>query len=254
MKSENSNPFVLPGFGQAGDLSQNPLLASMEMMRQAWQGLAASGVLAQPPVSSSLTTDDLDRRISDLRAVENWLRINMSMLTSSIQALEVQRATIATLKSFANIPGAPADSGDNPSPLEVALGIKPSGQAKIKTPSEAGEASSGTAEGPDAKGPGLPGDPAALSEAAQGWWTMLQKQFDTLAAATVAGMQVPLTGSPGEGKQAGAAPKRSTRTAQKAAGEKTVAKRAAGKKVATTTKAARTARKSAGGRLAGRKS
>src|SRR5690554_7551543 len=76
MNSQNSNPFVLPGFGQAGDYSQNPLLASMEMMRQAWQGLATSGVLAQPPVSPALTTEDLDRRISDLRAVENWLRLN----------------------------------------------------------------------------------------------------------------------------------------------------------------------------------
>src|SRR5690606_29848653 len=109
MNSQNNNPFILPGFGQAGDFNQNTLLASMEMMRQAWQGLASSGVLAQPPVSAGLTTEDLDRRISDLRAVENWLRINMSMLTSSIQALEVQRATIATLKSFANVPGAPAD-------------------------------------------------------------------------------------------------------------------------------------------------
>src|SRR5690606_12313017 len=121
MNSQNSNPFALPGLGQAGDLSHNPLLASMEMMRQAWQGLATSGVLTQPPVAAALTTDELDRRINDLRAVENWLRINMSLLTSSIQALEVQRATIATLKSFASVPGAPADSGDNPSPLEVAL-------------------------------------------------------------------------------------------------------------------------------------
>jgi len=192
MNSQNSNPFALPGFGQAGDLSHNPLLASMEMMRQAWQGLATSGVLTQPPISAALTTEDLDRRISDLRAVENWLRINMSMLASSIQALEVQRATIATLKSFANVPGAPADSGDNPSPLEVALGIKPSGQAKIKTPAQAHEEADtpqASSSDPDSQRAPLQSDPAALSGAAQGWWDMLQKQFDTLAAATVAGMQ-----------------------------------------------------------------
>lgn len=259
MKSENSNPFVLPGFGQAGDLSQNPLLASMEMMRQAWQGLATSGILAQPPVSSTLATEDLDRRISDLRAVENWLRINMSMLTSSIQALEVQRATIATLRSFANIPGVPADSGDNPSPLEVALGIKPSGQARIKTPPEvnpeANEGSAGAGDGAGSKGSGPGGDPAALSDAAQGWWNMLQKQFDTLAAATVAGMQATPMGTPDDGKKAGAATrKRPAKSGGKsAASDAAAAKRAAGKKVASTTKAARTARKSAASRLAGRK-
>lgn len=196
MSSQNSNPFVLPGFGQVGDLSQNPLLSSLEMMSQAWQGLAGSGVLAQPPVSAGFTTDELDRRINDLRAVENWLRVNMSMLSSSIQALEVQRATIATLKSFANVPGAPADAADNPSPLEVALGIKPSGQAKIKTPEQvrenvaAPEAPEGAASSAGAS-PATPShtDPAVLADAAQGWWDMLQKQFDTLASAAMVGMQ-----------------------------------------------------------------
>lgn len=194
MNNQNSNPFYLPGFGQTGDLSNNPLLASMEMMGKAWQSLAGSGVLSQPSVSATLTTEDLDRRINDLRAVENWLRINMSMLTSSIQALEVQRATIATLKSFVNVPGA-ADSASNPSPLEVALGLKPSGQAKIKTPEQARDnpeqpqapSAAEAADSPQAAPLSI--DPAAMSDAAQGWWNMLQKQFDTLAAATVAGMQ-----------------------------------------------------------------
>jgi len=248
MSNQNNNPFSLPGFGQAGDLSQNPLLASMDMMRQAWQSLAGSGVLTQPPVTAGLTTEDLDRRISDLRAVENWLRINMSMLTSSIQALEVQRATIATLKSFANVPGAPSDAADNPSPLEVALGIKPSGQARIKTPEQVpGRDSAASAEPPASAGGGdsamsAPPDPAMLAGAAQGWWDMLQKQFDTLAAATVAGMQA---GQPDAEKTKGPAPRKApgrstasktsakTRTPVKA---KTAAKRATAKK--TVAKAA----------------
>lgn len=41
MSDSHTNPFVLPGMGQNSDLSGNPLLASMEMMRQAWAGLAA---------------------------------------------------------------------------------------------------------------------------------------------------------------------------------------------------------------------
>ena len=208
----NTNPFVLPGLGQDSNLSGNPLLASMEMMRQAWQNLASSGALTQPPVSAGLTTEDLDRRISDLRAVENWLRINMSMLTSSIQALEVQRATIATLKSFAGVPGVSPESADNPSPLEVVLGIKPSGQAKIRTPASKREESapepSAQASDPaeESAGAAAQPNPAAMSEAAQGWWNMLQNQFDTLAAATVAGMQsVQPAASAGENVASGAA-------------------------------------------------
>jgi len=176
MTTQNSNPFVLPGLGQSGDMAQHPLMASMEMMRQAWQTLAGSGALTQPVVASPLGTEELDRRIADLRAVENWLRVNMSMLSSSIQALEVQRATIATLRNFVNTPGVDAP-GDNPSPLEVALGIKPSGQARIR-PAAEGQA----AEGGQGAAPPLP-------DAAQNWWGMLQKQFDTLAAATAATMQ-----------------------------------------------------------------
>lgn len=250
MSSQNNNPFSLPGFGQTGDLSQNPLLASMEMMRQAWQGLATSGVLAQPPVATGMTTEDLDRRISDLRAVENWLRVNMSMLSSSIQALEVQRATIATLKSFANVPGVSGDSGDNPSPLEVALGIKPSGQAKIHTPAQAhGDApdSAGQAQAAPGADQAFPfqSDPAALSGAAQGWWEMLQKQFDTLAAATVAGMQAGQSeAAPKARKAAGKSAKPAAKRASSAS--KPAARQAAGAKSAgVKARAAKSARKRA---------
>jgi len=38
MSDQYNNPFVLPGMGQSSDLSGNPLLASMEMMRQACPG------------------------------------------------------------------------------------------------------------------------------------------------------------------------------------------------------------------------
>lgn len=185
MNSQNPNPFVLPGIGQGGELGQNTLMASMEMMRQAWQNLASTGALTQPAVAAPLSVDDLDRRIADLRAVENWLRLNMSMLSSSIQALEVQRATVATIKSFLETP-AEHDPAHNPSPLEVALGLKPSGQARIKgaKDKDAKEPPSASDAGAN---PALAGAP--LSEAAQGWWNMLQKQFDTLAAATTASLQ-----------------------------------------------------------------
>ena len=46
MASSNDNPFVMPGMGQSNpDIAGNPLLASMEMMRQAWSGLTGPGGL-----------------------------------------------------------------------------------------------------------------------------------------------------------------------------------------------------------------
>lgn len=174
MTTQNSNPFVLPGFGQDGEIGQNPILASMEMMRQAWQGLAGSGALAPQGLGAALDIEDLDRRIADMRAVENWLRMSSTMLASTIQGLEVQRATIATLKAFVSTSSPDEAGAGNPSPLEVALGIKPSGQAKIKSVHDSAAAP-------------LPG--MAHGDAAQGWWNMLQQQFNTLAAATMQGAE-----------------------------------------------------------------
>lgn len=181
MTNQNNNPFVLPGLGQSGELAQNPLLASMEMMRQAWQGMAGSGSLAQSSLTTPMSLEDLERRIADLRTVENWLRMNLTMLSSTIQGLEVQRATIATLKSFIATPPSDTDPGSGGSPLEVALGIKPSGQARIRHADAAAQASTAT-------GSAGASTPDALAATA-GWWTLLQKQFDTLASATAATMQ-----------------------------------------------------------------
>ncbi|HUH59566.1 MAG TPA: PhaM family polyhydroxyalkanoate granule multifunctional regulatory protein [Candidimonas sp.] len=186
MVTQNTNPFVLPGFGQSGDMAQNPMMASMEMMRQAWQGLAGTSSLGQAAMAAPMSVEELERRIGDLRAVENWLRMNLSMLSSTIQGMEVQRATIATLKSFMTTTASGASTGDGPSPLEVVLGIKPGSHAASgDAPSPAAAPAAATEAAHDAAVPQIPGAAAA----AQGWWDMVQKQFDTLAAATTATLQ-----------------------------------------------------------------
>ena len=101
MSTTPTNPFVLPGFGQTGEQAANPLLASMEMMRQAFAGMAGGATAsATSPLTPTLNPEDLEKRISELKTVENWLKLNLSMLTSTIQGMEVQLATIQTLKSF----------------------------------------------------------------------------------------------------------------------------------------------------------
>ena len=200
MTSSNTNPFALPGFAQMGDATQNPMLASMEMMRHAWQNLAGAGAGAlggNAMVAPPMSLEELDRRINELRTVENWLRMNLSMLSSTIQGMEVQRATIATLKSFVS----PAAEGgaDAPSALEVALGLKPSGQAKIKHASDApASRSAGTSSSsfsassstfPSAAPESGPASAPPGVGSADAWWGMLQQQFDSLATATAAGLK-----------------------------------------------------------------
>lgn len=193
MSTPNTNPFILPGLGQDASLSGNPLLASMEMMGKAWAGLAGPGGLAQSlPITPPMNLEDLERRIAELRSVENWLRMNLSMLSGTIQGMEVQRSTIATLRSF--VAGA---SGDGPSPLEIVLGLKPASEAAPRAPASAEGRPSSSTEPPSAS----TGDAAASStgadaanmadqvnQASQAWWGLLQQQFNQIATATAATM------------------------------------------------------------------
>jgi hypothetical protein len=54
-------------------------------------------------VAPTLDPEALDKRISELKAVQFWLDQNAAALKATIQALEVQKMTLATLKSM-NVP------------------------------------------------------------------------------------------------------------------------------------------------------
>src|SRR5205814_6650397 len=81
-----------------------------ELMKKVWgagfpqiPGFPSPTAMTQALPSMMLPTldvNELDKRIADLRAVEQWLALNAGMLRASIQTLEVQRNTIATLKTL----------------------------------------------------------------------------------------------------------------------------------------------------------
>lgn len=54
-------------------------------------------------VTPTLDTDELDKRISELKTVEGWLRTNLSMLQITIQNLEMQRSAIAVAKNMSQM-------------------------------------------------------------------------------------------------------------------------------------------------------
>ena len=51
-------------------------------------------------VAPTLNVEELDRRIDELKAVQFWLDQNATALKATIQALEVQKMTLATLKGM----------------------------------------------------------------------------------------------------------------------------------------------------------
>jgi len=145
------------------------------------QGLAGRDAAPEAPpvaqwVAPVFDPDELARRIRDLKAVHFWLEQNARALQATIQALEVQRMTLATLK------------GMNVSLTEMAQAL--AGGAAVASAATA----SGAAQSPDAPcgepstaaagapAPAVPGvDPVR-------WWRALTEQFQGIAAQAVQDM------------------------------------------------------------------
>lgn len=93
------NPF------QPGADAQSAMNDPLNFIRKLWGDMQLPGM-----VTPTISVDELDKQIKDLKTVESWLNVNMNMLRGTIQALEVQRATITALKamgeSFAQSTGA----------------------------------------------------------------------------------------------------------------------------------------------------
>ena len=167
-----------------------------DVMQKLWgmAGMPTPGNLAslvrapqQMPSMLAPTIDigELDKRIADLRAVEQWLELNASMLRTTIQTLEVQRATIATLKGISGAMMAPMMGASPPPkspfpPLPPEFSAAPSPAAVPPAPEPEAEARpTRKRRKAAAHAPSLSDD--ALNPAA--WWHTLQDQFSKIAAA-----------------------------------------------------------------------
>ncbi|MDR3158810.1 MAG: hypothetical protein LBU11_07330 [Zoogloeaceae bacterium] len=72
----------------------------MEFVRQMWGKL---GFTMPGMVAPTFNQPDLEKNIADLRAVEGWLRTNLSMLQMTIQGLEMQKTTLSTVEAVGKI-------------------------------------------------------------------------------------------------------------------------------------------------------
>ena len=82
----------------------------LEFLKGMWgsMGFAVPGM-----VTPTLDLDELDKRITDMKTVEGWLRMNLNMLQMSIQGLEMQRATLAAMQAISQSTGS-AEANANP--------------------------------------------------------------------------------------------------------------------------------------------
>ncbi len=137
-------------------------------------------------VAPSLNVEELEKRIDELKAVHFWLEQNSRALGATIQALEVQKMTLATLK------GMNFNIGDvaNAFKLKAADSVASSVQrvtekaaSTAKTISDA--ASSVGSAAKDAISPSKPGSGfAGLVDPMQLWGSLTQ-QFQQIAASAM---------------------------------------------------------------------
>jgi hypothetical protein len=118
-------------------------------------------------VAPTLDPAELEKRISELRTVQYWLEQNARMLAATIQALEVQRMTLSTLKTM-NV-----QMGD----LSESLKIK-STRAAAPAASDAADADVAPAKKKVVPKPGQAVDPMQ-------WWGALTNQFAQLATSAM---------------------------------------------------------------------
>jgi hypothetical protein len=76
----------------------------MEFLKSLWGN---SGMPLPGLVTPTLDTNELEKRITDLKAVEGWLKNNLGMLQMTIQGLEMQRATLSALQAISQSGSSP---------------------------------------------------------------------------------------------------------------------------------------------------
>jgi hypothetical protein len=156
------------------------------------QGLVKNAGAALPSigqwVAPTLNPEELEKRIEELRTVQFWLEQNARMLGATIQALEVQRMTLSTLKTMnvqmedlreslrIKLPETePPAAAPAPAVRKDLFGVATAPEPEAPPPAPARKTSKprgGKAAAAAAATPGV--DPMQ-------WWGALTKQFTQLA-------------------------------------------------------------------------
>ena len=208
----------MSNYGSNDTPGANAMGDTLAFVKQLWGSMKIPG-MAMP----SLSPEDIDKQIADLKAVESWLQVNMNMLRGSIQALEVQSATLTALRSVgesfakaASGAGSSAPADDKPafeSPFQSSF--QSPFQSSFQSPPEQAAQSDAAAD---------PASMAAPFANAAVWWNAMQEQFSNVVG------QAMQQATPAEAK-----------SSKKPAAKKT----ASGKTAATRKRASKTTTKTA---------
>ncbi|MGX9784910.1 PhaM family polyhydroxyalkanoate granule multifunctional regulatory protein [Janthinobacterium lividum] len=150
---------------------------TLDFVKNLWGSMSVPGMGVPGITAPTMSVEELDKKINDLKAVEAWLNLNTSMLRGSIQALEVQRGTIATLKSMgASLAAAITQPGASEKTVFESVPYASAffQQAAPAAPEPKPAPAPAPAPEPAAAAPGDAGSQLANPSA---WWNLLQDQF-----------------------------------------------------------------------------
>ena len=169
--SEGFGKFV-PGFDFLQNLTKGASQAIPQMPNMAsW-------------IAPTLDVEELDKRISELKAVHFWLDQNSKALGATVQALEVQKMTLAALKGMNVNMGDLANSFKPKAAEPVDSGARHEREKAAAAARSAAEAA--TAAEVAAKKARRPAKPAAKASAGlvdpMQLWGALTQQFQQIAA------------------------------------------------------------------------
>ena len=203
------------------------------------QNLAQSAGKAQPGaapswVAPTLSVEELDKRIQDLKAVQFWLEQNVTTLKATIQAMEVQKMTLATLQGM-NVNMADLAKAFAVKPAPAAAEAAPAQASAVQEPEPEPAVEETAPEEPKAK-------PARKTKAKaddkpmvdpMAWWGSLSQQFQNIAASAMKDVAAEAMKAKTSAEPAAAEPSpAASMPARKATAKKTAAKKAAAKKPA----------------------
>jgi hypothetical protein len=136
-------------------------------------------------IAPTLNVEDLDKRIAELKAVHFWLDQNSKALGATVQALEVQKMTLVTLKSM-NFNMAEVANAFTIKPAESVASAQPkAADAAATTVQTVSDVAEKTEEMAKKAGDLAKPAAAALVDPMQ-LWTSLTQQFQTIAASAMA--------------------------------------------------------------------
>ena len=130
-------------------MSTEPMNDPLNFMRNMWSNM---GFSLPGMVAPTFDVEELDKRIKDMKAVEGWLRMNLSMLQMTIQGLEMQRTTVSAVQAMGKMASDAGKAMAPEAPAEAA--------AAAEAPVDAGK--------------------SAFSEAAMWPWQMMQQMREQM--------------------------------------------------------------------------